>query len=198
MTQPLLPFVLQIMVHNWRAGALVASMKGGTDKILAVSWSPDDSYIVTAGVNHVFFWAKSAAGNSFRQNRGVLGSVTKMQAFLCIGFAGANTILGAADGSLVAFNGEYTATGVVPAHEGPITAMYTDGASNTLLTGGQDGNFKIWKTKGKVTEQACHALGSGVRSVCLEAGQPYLVGTEKSEIFQVCAGADWLFARTCA
>jgi len=130
-------------VHNWRAGALVSSMKGGTDKILAVAFAPDDSFFVTAGINHVFFWTRSAAGNTFRQNRGVLGSVTKMQAFLCVGFAGATTILGAADGALVMFNGEYNATGLVPAHEGPVTAMFTDVASNTLLTGGQDGNFKV-------------------------------------------------------
>jgi hypothetical protein len=81
------------------------------------------------------------------------------------------------------FNGEFNATGVVPAHAGPVTAMYSSGVD--MLTGGADGNVKTWKTKSKITETGCHAFGSGIRSVCSEPGQAMLVGTEKSEIFQV-------------
>jgi hypothetical protein len=171
------------MLHNWRAGALVWSTKGGTDKILSVAFSPSNAYIVTAGINHVCFWIKSATGTSYKQQRGILGSVTPMQAFLSIAFAGENTVLGAADGSLVMFNGEFNATGVVPAHAGPVTAMYSSGVD--MLTGGADGNVKTWKTKSKITETGCHAFGSGIRSVYCQHVQRVMMAGIGSAVLDV-------------
>ena len=110
--------------------------------------------------------------------------VCVVQPFISVGFVGGNTVLGGADGSLVLFNNEYKATGAIPAHDGPVTAMFSDKAG-TLLTGGQDGNLKIWRTKGKLTEGSSFSFGSGIRSLCVEPGQDILVGTEKSEIFTV-------------
>jgi WD40 repeat protein len=180
--------LVQILIHNWRAGAVVSSTKGGSDKILSAAFAPDDSFLVTAGIDHVCFWVRNAAGTTYRQQRGVLGSVSKVQPFISIAFAGNNAVLGGADGSLVLFNEEFKATGAIPAHEGPVTAMFSDN-KGTILTGGQDGNLKIWKSKGKLTETASYNFGSGIRSACVEAGQDILVGTEKSEIFTVCACA---------
>lgn len=184
------------MIHNWRAGALVSSMKGGSDKILSAAFAPDDSYLVTVGIDHVCFWIKNAAGTTYRQQRGTLGSVSKVQPFISVAFAGNNAVAGGADGSLVLFNEEFKATGAIPAHDGPVTAMFYEARSGVILTGGQDGNLKIWKTKGKITETACHNFGSGIRSASIAPGQDYLVGTEKSEIFQVRTGMCTIFIPT--
>ena len=54
-------------------------MKGGSDKILSAAFAPDDSYLVTCGIDHVCFWIKNATGTTYRQQRGVLGSVSKVQ-----------------------------------------------------------------------------------------------------------------------
>ena len=91
-----------LAVYRWQTGTMLASAKGSPEKIVTVSWSPFQDYVVTCGVKHLMFWSTSP----FVARKALFSKRGKIQTMLCCCFPGPDTtVVGTQDGSLYLFKG---------------------------------------------------------------------------------------------
>ena len=69
-----------LAVYRWQTGTMLASSKGSPEKIVSVSWSPFQDYVVTCGVKHLMFWSTSP----FVARKALFSKRGKIQTMLCL------------------------------------------------------------------------------------------------------------------
>ncbi|KAH9137683.1 hypothetical protein LEN26_005631 [Aphanomyces euteiches] len=174
---------------NWCTAQLTWFTKGNKAAPLSLLWHPiDATQVCSLGVKYVEFWTKEKC------SRGLLGKKGKLQPFLCAAWmpyrSEMQLVVGTNDGSLYIFRHSELQSVMENAHGSSIQAMFLH--ENTLLTGGKDGQVKIWTTdKSGLT---CHRTfdcktllkkSVVIQSVCMSADNSMLlIGTQESEIYE--------------
>jgi echinoderm microtubule-associated protein-like 6 len=184
-----------IAIYDWRNGNLIASAKGEARKVMALSFSPDNSTIVQCGVDHVQFWRRQ--GRNLLMRRGILGKKGRIQPLLCIGWAGPFAVVGTADGHLYRFEG-HMLRGSLKAHDKSVTALYS--CPDGLVSGGRDRRIRIWSPGLECRHdfdmaklQDDKSLKGGIRALCWEpAANTLVIGTRGGELYEISSinGAD--------
>lgn len=132
-----------LILYDWRAGTRLAQQKVDTRTILGLAWSPTGDALCTVGSRHICFW--ELKGSGLRRRRGLLGRRGKQQTLRCVAMRPSDgaALVGTTDGAVYVFKGR-TLEEVVPAHDGPVNAVFVDADSGTLFTGSHGGAVKEW------------------------------------------------------
>ncbi|WAR18910.1 EMAL6-like protein [Mya arenaria] len=177
-----------IHVWEWRKGKVIATVRGHTDRVFDIKFSPyQENLIVSCGVKHIKFW--NLCGNALTASKGIFGKEGEIQTVLCV-CAGSNdtTYSGTLSGDVYIWRGNRLDRIVQAAHKG---AIYTlDMTDEGFSSGGKDGTVRLWDLDFKpiatinLSSSKDGYKGLCVRSVCWR-GERVLVGTQDSEIFEV-------------
>jgi WD40 repeat protein/Ca2+-binding EF-hand superfamily protein len=190
-------------LYGTHDGELRGSAASGSNKVLCLSFSPDESgELLQGGVDHFAVW--SVRGRSLGKRRGLFGPECPKQAILAccwIPVFGDNeapiAILGAQDGSLLKLDGRAVSE-VSKACKGGIGSMCSfvpqaeDGPC--LCIGGRDGQVLLCgpDLQPMITinlrDKKYNCFRWAVRSVCLNKDRrKVLIGTAGNEIFEISA-----------
>jgi len=201
-----------VYVYTWADAALKCRGKGDSNKVLDVTFTPDDTGLVTCGVKHFKLW--TFKGRNMKFKKGLFGKKAKIQPILSARFVKQDdtfaAVLGAADGSLYKLDGRKVDQ-VVEAHTGAVNSLYTIPSgpnAGGLISGGADGLVKLWDASLSLIDVGENPDGTSrtidltkrdgnecfkprVRAVCMSSdAAKILVGTEGSEIFEFDARID--------
>ena len=187
-----------ICVWDWRKGEKLATTRGHKDKIFCIKWNPHfQEKIVTVGVKHIKFWDQ--VGGGFTSNRGIFGNLSGVENMMCITFGKLPELCytGGGDGSIYVWNNRVL-TKVIPAHNGPIFAIYAHDQWEAYVSGGKDGCIILWNGefsqihKYSLNKSSLSTNSNGillfdnpsVRAICL-ASKKILIGTKNGEIIDI-------------
>lgn len=187
-----------ICVWNWKKGEKLATTRGHKSKIFCIKWNPHlPNKLVTVGVKHIKFW--NQVGGGFTSNRGVFGNKSPVENILCIAFSKTADICytGAGNGSILMWK-ENRLAKVIPAHTGPLFAIYAHEEWDAYVTGGKDGSIILWNSKfdqihkynlnnSSLSEHSAGLLlhnNPSVRAISL-ADKKILIGTKNGEIIDI-------------
>lgn len=176
-----------VLVHDWKSGDVIASIKGAAGKTLDLSWSPQGDVIVVCGLRHCSFYTLD--GTNLTNRPAVMGSKGVLGRMMCIAWAGPDAcVIGTGTGKLYKFK-EHQLQQVFNAHTGAITCCHT--SRSGIVTGGRDGTVKLWTT-GIDMQRSFDISGlerclvPSLRSVCCDtASNRIVLGTAGSEIYEI-------------
>eukprot|EP00163_Fabomonas_tropica_P034258 TRINITY_DN93_c0_g1_i1.p1 TRINITY_DN93_c0_g1~~TRINITY_DN93_c0_g1_i1.p1 ORF type:complete len:2052 (-),score=797.91 TRINITY_DN93_c0_g1_i1:729-6884(-) len=189
-----------LVVWKWKSADVIATAKGHTDKILSVSWAPNDEYLVTCGVKHIKFWL--LRGNQLIGKKGIFGKNGSIQTIIDTAFGPDGTCYtGTASGAIYAWKRDpsnknsplFKCAGAVAReggknHSGPLFGLAA--TRNGFISGGKDGKVLLWDSKFNQTGAVNlpESGGPGKRCIRAIASGPsgeIVVGTKRSEIYEV-------------
>lgn len=187
-----------ICVWDWRKGEKLATTRGNKDKIFCIKWNPHvTDKLVTVGVKHIKFW--SQAGGGFTSNRGIFGNLSGVENMLCITFGKTADLCytGGSNGSIYVWK-EQKLVKLIPAHSGPLFAIFARDQWDAYVTGGKDGSIILWTdqfaqvrkytlNKKSLSKQSKGILlneNPSVRAISL-ASKKILIGTKNGEIMDI-------------
>ena len=172
-----------LAVYRWQTGTMLASSKGSPEKIVQVSWSPFQDYVVTCGIKHLMFWSTSP----FKARKALMSRRGRMQTTLCCAFPGPDTtVVGTQDGSLYLFKGYQLATNQRRAHQ---VTHAVHATRDLIVSGGKEGVVKFWtvdltRCLRDVTIDHPQANGACVKALHL-SGSMLLIGTRTGEMYEM-------------
>jgi len=169
-----------VVIWDWKRGkATGPATKSGANKVLMVSFDgTNDNSFFSVGAKSSQFFSISAGGKVTKKS-GVFGKKYKQQTQLVCAAHRGGFISGAYGGQLYNWTGN-SASGMTPAHEGPIYAMYTD--SKLVVTGGKDGKVVLRDISLALLET--FDVGQNVRSVHVHNNN-ILVGTYEGAVMEI-------------
>jgi microtubule-associated protein-like 6 len=180
------------VVYEWAAREVIFTGQVGREKVLVCAFI-DNSTVVTAGVNHVFFWEGHQAKNVYHKKAGLFGQRFKRQTMLCccpVPAVAGKIITGSVLGEVYVWDGRKTCA-MLDAHDGPVSTCYA--SSMGVLTGGADSRVILWSTEMEnlatfdmkaVVAKTC--LVTAVRSVCFSGdGTRILVAVLGGEAYEI-------------
>ena len=187
-----------ICVWDWKKGEKLASTRGHKDKIFCIKWNPHTpDNLVTVGVKHIKFW--SQVGGGFTSSRGIFGNLSGIENMMCIAFGKTKDLCytGGGNGSVFMWKDQRLAK-VIPAHNGPIFAIYAHEQWEAYVSGGKDGCIILWNNqfsqihkyslnKTSLTKNSKGMLlfdNPSVRAISL-ASKKILIGTKNGEIIDI-------------
>ena len=187
-----------ICVWEWKKGEKLATTRGNKEKIFCIKWNPHaGDKLVTIGVKHIKFW--SQVGGGFTSNRGLFGKLSEVENMMCIAFGKQPEVCytGGGNGSIYVWN-EQKLVKLIPAHKGPVFAIYAHEQSEAFVTGGKDGLIILWNAqfsqihkysldKKSLSKESRGVLLSdcpSVRAISL-ASKKILIGTKNGEIIDI-------------
>jgi hypothetical protein len=127
----------QVCIFNVIQGILIASSKGGNNRILDAKWVNDTDF-VTVGINHYQYW-KHSGENFLKSIRGNF-TVEITRDLLCCEYNTPNVITGSTDGSLYLWK-EHDFESRKPLHTGCLDAICVN--RTHVITGGKDCKIHI-------------------------------------------------------
>jgi len=185
-----------LFVYNWREGTLQCKGKGDGNKVMAVSWSPDDANIVTCGVKSFRVW--KVKGRNIKSKKGLFGKTAKIQPLLSIGWlqqAGEGEgdekakdtyqcVIGAKDGNLCKVDSAEDGTcgrklsecfgGEGAPHSKAVNTIFSvpldfEGElAGGIISGDDDGKVAVWKGDGSQHNEAIDLGAEGVAPKCFK------------------------------
>jgi len=179
-----------VAVYDWKAGAMLGSATGDTNKVLDVMWNltksadPNTDF-VTVGVKHIQFW--NLAGGSLKSKKGLLGTVGEYQSFLTVGFTDEYALVATESGHVYPFK-DNKLKSPIAAHNCMIYGLR--GVGDKIFTCGKDGFLSVWDwnfKKLKTFDMNKHDTTDGMNSVRAVdlLGDNLLVGTITSTLYNV-------------
>lgn len=187
-----------ICVWDWRRGEKLATTRGNKEKIFCIKWNPHvPDKLVTVGVKHIKFW--SQVGGGFTSNRGIFGNLSGVENMMCITFGKTPDLCftGGGNGSIYMWKDQKLVK-LIPAHNGPLFAIYAHEQWDAYVTGGKDGSIILWNAqfsqihkyilnKKSLSKQSKGVLlneNPSVRAISL-ASKKILIGTKNGEIMDI-------------
>lgn len=173
-----------INVWEWRKGKIFATVRGHSDRIMDIQFSPNQlDTIVSCGVKHIKFWTVS--GNTLNAKKGVFGKTGEIQTMLCIAFGSDDTVYaGTLNGEIYVWRGNNLSSVIRNAHKGSVHTL--ESSPDGFASGGKDGSVKLWDSDFKPIKTI--SLNGDqrliIRSVCWR-GDKVLAGTQDSQIFEI-------------
>ncbi len=173
-----------IAVFNLNTNAIIACVRGDTEKILDLAWI-NETQFVTTGLKHFKLWTLN--GNQLKGRRGVFGKANNI--VLSVAVVGDIIYTGTSTGTIVKWNGN-NAEDSIEVHERAVDSLWA--SDNFIVTGGKDGIvFVLDKNLQKVNsfdlnQEKFSSVAPLIRSAQLdESGNHLLVGTYGSEIYEI-------------
>jgi microtubule-associated protein-like 6 len=184
-----------LAVYDWCAGALLATAKGDTNRILDIQnntsrdANPQTDF-VTVGVKHIKFWSLENTGTLI-EKRGLLGTKGEQKALLTVGFTTLYSCVGTADGEIYLFEGNKL-TKVLDAHQRHLYAL--KGFGDVLYSGGRDGYVSMWNMNNQKklstismnkyeAAEVMSTATNAIRALDISSDGTVLVGTITSSIY---------------
>lgn len=172
-----------LAVYRWQTGTMLASSKGSPEKIVSVSWSPFQDYVVTCGVKHLMFWSTSP----FVARKALFSKRGKIQTMLCCCFPGPDTtVVGTQDGSLYLFKGYQLATNMRRCHQ---VTHAVSATRDVVISGGKEGKVKFWTIDLMQCLKEVEINHPQAMSGCIKAmhlsGSMLVVGIRTGEIYEM-------------
>eukprot|EP00735_Rhodelphis_limneticus_P013833 TRINITY_DN778_c0_g1::TRINITY_DN778_c0_g1_i1::g.18392::m.18392 TRINITY_DN778_c0_g1::TRINITY_DN778_c0_g1_i1::g.18392 ORF type:complete len:868 (+),score=361.39,sp/Q05BC3/EMAL1_MOUSE/34.07/6e-133,WD40/PF00400.27/0.14,WD40/PF00400.27/0.00013,WD40/PF00400.27/3.4,WD40/PF00400.27/1.3,WD40/PF00400.27/0.0074,WD40/PF00400.27/1.2e+03,WD40/PF00400.27/0.56,WD40/PF00400.27/0.00013,WD40/PF00400.27/0.003,WD40/PF00400.27/9.9e-06,HELP/PF03451.9/3.3e-16,HELP/PF03451.9/3.9e+03,Cytochrom_D1/PF02239.11/1.9e+02,Cytoc len=141
-------------IWAWETEKLIASSKGGPDKVYGVAFNPTNGSVVTCGVKNTAFWALED-GNKLNKKKGIFGKKGEQQNIICIAFTpDGRTLTGTAKtGDIYIWEGNNLVDVLAGGHEKntAVIALKTL-ADGTLISAGKDGKLVFWRPKENLYE----------------------------------------------
>lgn len=131
-----------ICVWKWKRGEKLGSTRSN-ESIFCIKWNPHNDQIVTVGLKHIKFW--NQVGGGFTSNRGLFGKLSGVETQLCVAFGKQENrcYSGGATGSIFVWD-DKKLVNMIPAHQGPVFAIFANEQYEAYATGGKDGKIIIW------------------------------------------------------
>jgi len=181
-----------LFIYNWAEGSMMCKGKGDGNKVMAVSWSPDDSSVVSCGIKSYKVW--TVKGRNLRSKKGLFGKELPIQPLLSIGWlqvageeGAPNTftcVLGAKDGSLAklepnadgscgrkissVFGGSGDPHGKAVNTIFSIPLNYEGAVKGGIITGDDAGKVQVWTGDGSPYQGAIDLAAEGVAPACFK------------------------------
>ena len=181
-----------VSIYDWKQGVLLCRCFSGIRRIIDISFSPDDQYLLSCGIREVRTYKIDTW--SLANTKLMLVDGGMLQPYMCCAYFAGYPTVGTTDGHLYVYDGN-SLHHVVKAHTGPVHAMHVSHAGDQLATGGKDGLVKLWNQSLDCVKEfsvetvlpvAMPTISHRVRSVCFSRDDQFLlVGTRGSEIFEI-------------
>eukprot|EP00759_Apiculatamorpha_spiralis_P014338 PhF_6_TR21028/c1_g1_i1/m.30235/K18598/EML6; echinoderm microtubule-associated protein-like 6 len=185
-----------IAIHNAQTGALLASDKGDSQRILDVRCNrtrevDSNNEWVTVGVKHIKFW--SLQGTTLKGTKGLVGNKGELKSFMTAATTNEFTCVGTSDGEIYVFKGNQLYK-PIDAHQKHIFAL--EAVGDTLYSGGKDGYFSKWNMNsfaklGSINmnkaedPEVMSASSNAVRAIAVLDDNTILLGTVTNSLFTV-------------
>mmetsp|Transcript_15033 Transcript_15033/g.25736 ORF Transcript_15033/g.25736 Transcript_15033/m.25736 type:complete len:637 (+) Transcript_15033:128-2038(+) len=133
-----------VAVWDWKKGKILASTKGGTEKIWSVACSPYDDSFVTCGSKNISFWSIDE-GDHLSRKKGIFGRKGELQNIMCAFFTEDGLVLSGTgkSGDVYVWRKSELVHVIPTVHKGPIYCIKK--VPTGFVTAGKDGKLVIWK-----------------------------------------------------
>ena len=188
-----------LAVYDWQKEKLVATMDLSDNKIFSITYMPGNpNMIVSAGYKHLCFWESQSEGYTAVHPKLAIERGSEYAVMAVCHLPNKMTVAATELGDLWLWRRKESMVKMVPygngsiqnAHAGGINCMYYNSKAETLLTGGKEGDIKVWNEEltllSSCTGHFTASMNPGVRSIVSSAdGTKMLIGTHGNEIFEI-------------